>query len=254
MINMTKKQAEKQLNRALTDAEFCKYMHDLNFKNNKKQVRTQKTTVKKDLKFNDAKNDFLETLTKENDKKYYSKSYEYALKFDDNFLLFQKSDIKTYFCFGYGQNGVSTQDDFERATGMRDYASENEKYFINENLKALNENIETMKAMLQAKKDDYCEKMYKKTNAWHFMDLQRVQKIYLCKNNNNTCYLFEFTGSFDNENRLKYCNVLKELAKEDFLNILAVYEQQKENFTKRLQTYLKRYGLEKLHTWTYLVD
>lgn len=97
MINMTKKQAEKQLNRALTDAEFCKYMHDLNFKNNKKQVKTQKTTVKKDLKFNDAKNDFLETLTKENDKKYYSKSYEYAIKFDDNFLLFQKPDIKTHF-------------------------------------------------------------------------------------------------------------------------------------------------------------
>ena len=29
---------------------------------------------------------------------------------------------------------------------------------------------------------------------------------------------------------------------------------QKENFEKRLHTYLKRYGLSKLHTWTYLVD
>ena len=31
-------------------------------------------------------------------------------------------------------------------------------------------------------------------------------------------------------------------------------EEVKKAFIKRLNTYLKKYGLSKLHTWTYLVD
>ena len=48
--------------------------------------------------------------------------------------------------------------------------------------------------------------------------------------------------------------IIREATKEDLLLIIEVYKQQIENFKKRLNTYLKRYGLSKLRTWTYLVD
>ena len=48
--------------------------------------------------------------------------------------------------------------------------------------------------------------------------------------------------------------VIREATKEDLLLIIEVYKQQIQNFKKRLNTYLKRYGLSKLTTWTYLVD
>ena len=48
--------------------------------------------------------------------------------------------------------------------------------------------------------------------------------------------------------------IIREATKEDLILIIEVYKQQIENFKKRLNTYLKRYGLSKLTTWTYLVD
>ena len=255
-IGMTKKQAEINLGRTLTNDEFSKYVWGLNFGNKTKpqtkKATKQQKTESKTLKFVDAKNEFIETTNR--DKEYYKKSCEYALKFGDNYLLFDKPSIETRFCFGYGLNGVSTGDDYEAASDMRDYANTNEKYFLNENLEALNHNIETMKAMINPDKYEYCEKMYKQTNEWFYHKLQYTRKIYLCKNNDNTCYLFNDEGRIEDENRLRYCTILKELTTEDFEKILKVYEQQKENFVKRLQTYLKKYGLSKLHTWTYLVD
>ena len=41
---------------------------------------------------------------------------------------------------------------------------------------------------------------------------------------------------------------------EDIKLILETLEAEKAKFLKRLNTYLKRYGLSKIHSWTYLVD
>ena len=137
---MLKCELEKKLNKNLTDTEYCKYMHDEFLK--KKNI-VKKSVAKKEniLSFNDAKNNFLNLLESESEKKYYSKEFEYILKFDNSFLLFSKPDIKTRFCFGYGLNGVSTQEDYNNAREAEKYASESEKYFINENSKEINQNI-----------------------------------------------------------------------------------------------------------------
>jgi hypothetical protein len=44
------------------------------------------------------------------------------------------------------------------------------------------------------------------------------------------------------------------MSKQDIENMLDWLEIAKANFTKRLQTYLKRFWLSKLHTWTYWRD
>ena len=47
---------------------------------------------------------------------------------------------------------------------------------------------------------------------------------------------------------------LRKATTEELEKILVFYEKAKARLIKRLNTYLKKYGLEKLHVWTYLVD
>ena len=45
-----------------------------------------------------------------------------------------------------------------------------------------------------------------------------------------------------------------EISDADRKLIIAMYEQEKEKMSERLDAYLKRYGLSKLHVWTYWMD
>ena len=74
-------------------------------------------------------------------------------------------------------------------------------------------------------------------------------------NYKNECYI-RFLNQYELDNLTEHekKNLLRELTKAEIKEILEVYKKQKENFTKRLNTYLKKYGLSKLHTWTYLID
>ena len=241
MILITKKEAERQLNKQLTNQEYNKYIYDLNFKNKKEtQKKVQIKTVKASLKFNDAKAEFLQ-VNNLNTKSYEAKCYEYALKFDNNFLCFRKPTIETNFCFGYGQNGITTEDDIDRAYGQQRNMETNKQAFINANLEGLNKSIEDIETFIKQWKDKE-EKFFS----------SRYNKIFICKNSFD--HLAYLTWSWDYDNIRDKEMIIREATKEDLLLIIEVYKQQIENFKKRLNTYLKRYGLSKLRTWTYLVD
>ena len=47
---------------------------------------------------------------------------------------------------------------------------------------------------------------------------------------------------------------LEMLTKEERQELVKGYEEVRKAFIKRLNTYLKRYGLSKVRTWTYLSD
>ena len=232
MILMTKKEAEKQLNKRLTNQEYNKYIYDLNFKNKKQTHKNAQTKIVK--KFNDAKAEFLQ-VNNFNTKSFESKYYEYFLKFDDCFLGFTKPSIKTRFCFGYGQNGISTEEDYEGARSQERNMETNQQAFINANLEGLNASIKDIETFIK-------EKCF----------ANRYNKIFICKNSCN--HLAYLAWSWDYDNIRDKEMIIREATKEDLLLIIEVYKQQIENFKKRLNTYLKRYGLSKLTTWTYLVD
>ena len=241
MILMTKKEAERQLKKQLTNQEYNKYIYDLNFKNKKEtHKKVQIKTVKAQLNFNDAKDEFLQVNNLDT-KSYEAKNYEYALKFDNKFLCFNKPRIKTSFCFGYGLNGVSTQEDYEGAREQKKNMETNQQAFINANLEDLNKSIERIETFIS----QWIDKKEKCFSS-------RYNKIFICK---NCCdHLAYLAWSWDYDNIKNKDAIIKEATKEDLLLIIEVYKQQIENFKKRLNTYLKRYGLSKLTTWTYLVD
>ena len=241
MLLMTKKEAEKQLNKQLTNQEYNKYIYDLNFKNKKEtHKKVQIKNLKTQLKFNDAKDEFLQ-VNNLDAKSFEAKNYEYALKFDNNFLCFDKPRIKTSFCFGYGLNGVSTQEDYEGAREQEKNMETNKQAFINANLEGLNRSIEDIETFISQWKDKE-EKFFS----------ARYNKIFICKNSYN--HLAYLAWSWDYDNIRDKEMIIREATKEDLLLIIEVYKQQIENFKKHLNTYLKRYGLSKLRTWTYLVD
>ena len=244
MITMTKAEAETKLNKTLTNNEYMQYIHMLNFGCKKQthknaQTKTAKTT-KAPLKFNDAKAEFLQVNNLDS-KSYEAKCYEYALKFDNNFLCFDKPNIKTSFCFGYGQNGISTEEDYEGARSQERNIETNQQAFINANLEDLNKSIEKIETFI----NQWIDKKEKCFSS-------RYNKIFICKNSYN--HLAYLTWSWDYDNIRNKDAIIKEATKEDLLLIIEVYKQQIENFKKRLNTYLKRFGLIKLTTWTYLAD
>ena len=241
---MTKAEAEKQLNKQLTNQEYNKYIYDLNFGSKKQahknaQVKTTKIT-KALLKFNDAKAEFLQ-VNNFDAKCFNARYYEYLLKFGDCFLGFKKPSIQTRFCFGYGQNGISTEEDYEGARSQERNMETNQQVFINANLEGLNKNIKNLQ--------EFIDNFFDNKNTCFSA---RYNKIFICKNSYN--HLAYLAWSWDYGNIRNKDDIIKEATKEDLLLIIEVYKQQIENFKKRLNAYLKRYGLSKLRTWTYLVD
>ena len=235
MITMTKTEAETKLNKTLTNNEYMQYIHMLNFGCKKQTHKNAQTkTTKAPLKFEDAKFEYLQ-VNNFDAKSFDAKYYEYFLKFGDCFLGFTKPSIKTRFCFGYGQNGISTEEDYEGARSQQRNMETNKQAFINANLKGLKESIEDIETFMK-------EKCF----------ANRYNKIFICRINCN--HLADLAWSWDYDNIRNKDNIIKEANKEDLLLIIEVYKQQIENFKKRLNTYLKRYGLSKLTTWTYLVD
>ena len=244
MITMSKKEAETKLNKQLTNNEYITYIHMLNFGSKKQthknaQTKTVKTT-KAPLKFNDAKNEFLQ-VNNFGTKSFEAKYYEYFLKFDDCFLGFKKPSIQTRFCFGYGQNGIEIDGDYDRAREQQKNMDTNQQAFINANLEDLNKSIEKIETFIS----QWIDKKERCFSACY-------NKIFICKNSHN--HLACLTWSWDYDNIINKNAIIKEATKEDLLLIIEVYKQQIKNFKKRLNTYLKRYGLSKLTTWTYLAD
>ena len=156
---------------------------------------------------------------------------------DGDITTIDKPRIETRFCFGYGMYGVSTEEDYQAAASMERHARTNEQYFIDENLKDINGTIEDLK-----NKDIH---FFKYVNYCSSPDDSKLKGIMWCR-------LFQ-TPEYE---PWRYSNMrgVKELTEEERKAMLTGYEEVKKGFVKRLNTYLKRYGLKKLTTWTYLVD
>ena len=98
------------------------------------------------------------------------------------------------------------------------------RYFFNENIKKIDEVIKVFE-----KKDEY------------YIPACWIYKSGICKP----------TWLRDDRDREINHKILNE---QDRQAILEVLKEKKEDFIKRLNTWWKRYGADKLHTWTYWAD
>ena len=156
---------------------------------------------------------------------------------EDGWLIeIERKNIKTHFCFGHGFCGVSSEDEEDRASDMAHHARTQADYFIEENLKEYNERIKNLKE--------------------HDAYVSLIGKYYSqkpgCKLQHYSCDFGLGYGVW-NEN-LKDTTKWKKLSDNDKNELINAFERAKESLLKRLNTYLKKYGLSKIDVWTYLRD
>ena len=224
-----------------------------------KTLKQQKQTEFKGIqekKENKVKTIFTKDIFMEFKKEFYQAEYsyfkesnfdtyfKYILKLDNYYIHFENPRIQTRFCFGHGYCGVSTQEEENDAANMAHYAATNEQYFIDENLRGINEKIADLQEILN---HDYASECVVIEN-----NLRNTQEVF-----------YQRALYFEHENKYidnYYCGhnitdqVIRKLTKDEIQLLIDALNEIKADFTKRLNSYLKRYGLSKIDTWTYLVD
>lgn len=172
---------------------------------------------------------------------YASKEFCYAVELaNDDICVLDKPRIHKDFCFGYGMYGITTEEEMDGASAMARHAETNADYFMEENLKEINERIERLEDAWMGK----CE-VYKYAN-------------YSGQPHGTKLKTYSIVDSWYNpENdpgRWSRLTDVEKMTTEEIDALIQGYKAVKEKFIKRLNTYLKRYGLSKVNTWTYLRD
>ena len=171
---------------------------------------------------------------------------------NDGYYGVEKAKIKKDFCFGYGMYGVADSDDEKVANSLEKNAKTFE-YFVKENIKDLEERIEILQTVLDA------NDMFVKNNrlyvigiCTHYNSEPLTKSWYICDSSYcpKNITIEEILNSYSNHTRTEY----RQATKEEIKKILDAEKRQLENFNKRLNTWWKRYGAEKLNIWTYLKD
>ena len=166
---------------------------------------------------------------------YFDKSISRVVELSDGSLIaIDKKSIETRFCFGYGQNGISDDEDEARADGMAHYARTQADYFISENLKNFSWEYEKLKAEP--------DNMYLGVKYYGSPEDSRIKSLQY----------FDW-WRLENLNSETKSKLIK-LSPDDVQKLIEAYEIERKNFEKRLNAYLKRYGTSKLNVWTYLSD
>ena len=164
---------------------------------------------------------------------YASKEFYYGVELDNgDIYVIDKPRIKKDFCFGYGMNGVSLEGDDECASEMARHARTSEEYFIDRNLDEINSKLD---ALLDPRKMGY------------------KYLAYYGQQSGSKLKTFTMINPYDFD-RMEGRMDVEELSQAEMTSIINGYLEVRHMFTKRLKTYLKRYGLTKLNVWTYLRD
>ena len=174
--------------------------------------------------------------------KHCSKSTAFVIEHDGALYGIEKPRIETSFCFGYGINGISDSEQEQEAEAMAETAQKSADYFINQNLKIIDEWIERLKEILEGMEENW--------DVWSYPRYMiATGEKYTGQQEDCKLRYYSIVDTFYGATQGKICNDTELIKK-----LLAGYEEVRADFIKRLNTYLKRYGLSKVKTWSYLRD
>lgn len=147
-------------------------------------------------------------------------------------LAIEKPRIEKNFCFGYSDSRYDTED-YDRANNMADHARTSTEYFIEQNMKDINEQISNL------------EGTGKNAGQWVY----RLRTKYYKQPEDSKLKAINTFRWYDEEAE-KY----PALEGVNLQRVIEGYKAVRADFEKRLQTYLKRYGMSKVHAWSYWQD
>ena len=145
-------------------------------------------------------------------------------------IAIEKPSIEKNFCFGYSDSRYDTED-FDRANAMAAHAAKSTDYFLEQNLKGINEIIAQLEGT-----GNY---------RWDY----HVHVPYSGQPENSQ--LKDLHSFYPHDERGKQFPKLEGVNRQ---RVIEGYKVVRADFEKRLNTYLKRYGLSKINTWSYWQD
>lgn len=171
---------------------------------------------------------------------YWMKNTEEAIPLGDKFYTIDKPRIETSFCFGYGFCGMSSLEDEKNASDMAKYAKEEESYFIEKNMEDIEGEI---------------KRLEEKNRYWYVgSSCYNENRPFTDISSSKSVPFYDEEGKLHNMEDYHFITYKRLLTEEEKQAILEAYKRVRASFEKRLKTYLKRYGLSKIRTWSYLVD
>lgn len=154
-----------------------------------------------------------------------------AILSNGKIVRIKKPYMERTFCFGYGFCGVSDREDYKIARNAERNCRTNPEYFKKENFKEIDRKIEDLLKYINGK----IYKIITESCFHEFPGLVYVRTI----------------NSQEDESIWSDGN---QLSKEDAKEVLGAYQEARNIFEKRLDTYLKKYGLDKLKTSFYKME
>ena len=170
--------------------------------------------------------------------KHCMKKVDTAVYLSDGSIYYtEKEYIKKDFCFGYSDSDRDTED-YDRANDMARYAMENEEYFRDKNLSGC---IDKYNKIRNAR--------YLYAHA-RYMGDDDTEPLFVCLLPLNEPIELAMEYNRWINRKLTY----KLVSNEDRRLILQANQEHIKHHTKRINTYLKKYGLSKVNAWSYWQD
>lgn len=173
-----------------------------------------------------------------------NKAAEAAVMEDGTVVVVEKQSLKKQFCFG--ESGY----DMDDAMDMCRLAETNEDYFTNENMKELATWLEDLREVKEGS-SRYFAVIYRSPNSRiGYLNFRRDWAVL--EDLGGSAVVDELPGKI--VKALGENTEYRIATEEDIDRLIAAYDAAAEAHYKRIQTYLKRYGLSKVRTWTYWRD
>lgn len=144
-------------------------------------------------------------------------------------ITIEKPTIQKNFCFGYSLSRYDSED-YDRANAAAAHAATDTEYFMERNLAQLDSLLEILNGKNTDQEAYICTKYYSCPEDSKLKDLQ-----------------FFFWHD-------RRCEQYPKLEGEDLRRVIEGYQIVREAFVKRLENYLKRFGMTQVNTWSYWQD
>lgn len=171
-----------------------------------------------------------------------TKSTAFIIAHNGALFGIEKPKIETRFCFGYGLYGSSSIEEEEEAEATAEAARKSEEYFISRNLEPINQWIDNLIKIREDMRLNWADGSHPRymiaTGAQYYGQPEDCKLHY-----------YSVVDTFGGRINGEICEDITLIDK-----LITGYEQVKQDFTKRLKTYLKRHGTSKIKTWSYLRD
>jgi hypothetical protein len=161
---------------------------------------------------------------------------------DGKIIVMRKQRIETHFCFG--EHGY----DYDEKLDMARNALNDENFFINRNMEFYCELAEGLNKVSDPDGDFHSRIYLKRTTT---SGNEKGENIWELSRFLVGSYVFidEFDKMVNGKS-----TTWAMLSGEDLELAKKLVATESKRFEKRLRTYLKRYGLSKIHSWTYWAD